>query len=198
MTQCATNLDMQKVETYIDGLNDIFTSTILESPPYHQIYFRRVFSWKALSDDGYRKPTQRNEKFVRISFARAICDDHLMILDAPRLAEVRRLENFLDGCQNRVGWRFRWDILCCGSRKIVFQGVVLSQFSKAVNSGDFCLAHLLTKRLKSVWRIIYKLETFGDALLKFDNIQTLKLDHTLYWKKLYTICFKTNTLTPIL
>lgn len=72
----------QKVETYIDGLNDIFISTILESPPYHQIYFR--------------------------------------------LAEVRRLENFLDGCQNR--------------------GVVLSQFSKAVNSGDFCLAHLLTKR----------------------------------------------------
>ena len=32
--------------------------------------------------------------------------------------------------------------------KIVFQGVVLSQFSKAVNSGDFCLAHLLTKRWK--------------------------------------------------
>jgi len=72
----------QRVETYVDGLNDIFTSTILESPPHHQIYFR--------------------------------------------LDEVRRLENFLDGCQNR--------------------GVVLSQFSKAVNSGDFCLAHLLTKR----------------------------------------------------
>ena len=140
-----TNIDMLKVETYIDGLNDIFTSTILESPPHHQIYFRQVFFLKTF--DGYHKQTQRNHKFFATSFVGAICDDHLMILDAPRLAEVRRLENFLDGCHNRVGCSFN---LCCGSLQILFQGVVLSQFSKAVNSGDFCLAHLLTKRLETV------------------------------------------------
>ena len=97
---------------------------------------------------------------------RAICNAVLMRLYEPRLAEVRRLENFLDGCQNRVGWHFHflWSLsfsliaiifiekLDCRPHIIVFQGVVLSQFSKAVNSGDFCLAHLLTKRLETVWR----------------------------------------------
>ena len=143
-----SNIDILKVETYIDGINDIFTSTILESPPHHQIYFRQVFFLKTF--DGYHKQTQRNHKFFATSFVGAICDDHLMILDAPRLAEVRRLENFLDGCQNRVGCCFHCKVCVVDRIKSFFQGVVLSQFSKAVNSGDFCLAHLLTKRLETV------------------------------------------------
>ena len=47
----------------------------------------------------------------------------------------------------------------------MFQGVVLSQFSKAVNSGDFCLAHLLTKRLgtkKEKWPHFYLFSSSRD------------------------------------
>ena len=98
--------------------------------------------------------------------------------------------------------------LCCGSRQIFFQGVVLSQFSKAVNSGDFCLAHLLTKRLATVWWNMNKLKTFQDAILKVWQLPNLiKLNYTQWITQftqknynfiIYTLCFKTNTLTPIL
>ena len=48
-------------------------------------------------------------------------DDLLMILFEPRLDEVRRLENFLDGCQNRVGWHF----LCSFTFSLIFDIFVL-------------------------------------------------------------------------
>ena len=69
LAKCFTDLDMLKVETYVDGLNDIFTSTILESPPHHQIYFRCIFLENIHNSDENKTNSP----------VREICDDLLMI-----------------------------------------------------------------------------------------------------------------------
>ena len=83
----------KKVQSYVDGLNTIFTASILARPPHHTTYFR--------------------------------------------LAEVRRLTGFMVGCENGVR---------IGRVEILFQGVILSEFTRVARSQDFCLAHLLTNR----------------------------------------------------
>ena len=148
----------EQVETYIDGLNEIFTSTILESPPHHRIYFR----WKSLSDNKDHKSALNNGKTSK--WARAIWNDVLMILYDSRLAEVRRLENFLDGCQNRVPSHFHWTLpfiltlfieksdCKCRPRQNRVSGGCLVPIFKGGQFWRFLFGPSLDQEVETVWR----------------------------------------------
>lgn len=69
-----------------------------------------------------------------------------------RLDEVRRLDGFMEGCQN--------------------DGVILAEFTKVAKSRDFCLAHLLTNR---DFGCVIGLATMGGLCKNYGNVGWTKV-----------------------
>jgi len=98
----------QKVDEFVNSLNDIYENSILAYPPNNNIYFR--------------------------------------------LKEIRRLKNWLPGCENKA--------------------VILNEFSK-VGTGGFCLAHLLTFR---DFGCVVGLANIGGVCKKYGNTAWTKVE----------------------
>ena len=88
----------------------------------------------------------------------------MMILYEPRLAEVRRLENFLDGCQNRVPSHFHWTLpfiltlfieksdCKCRPRQNRISGGCLVPIFKGSQFWRFLFGPSLDQEVETVWR----------------------------------------------
>lgn len=68
------------------------------------------------------------------------------------VGEVRKLQNFMVGCENK--------------------GVILSEFTKVAKSSNFCLAHLLTNR---DFGCVIGLATIGGLCKKYGNVGWTKV-----------------------
>ena len=69
-----------------------------------------------------------------------------------RVTEIRRVEDFMVGCENKVQ-TYPYVLVLSPVRPpghkynaCTLQGVILAEFTKIAKSRDFCLAHLITNR----------------------------------------------------
>ena len=63
-----------------------------------------------------------------------------------RVTEIRRVEDFMVGCENKVYTYLYLLVHLLVTIQCILQGVILAEFTKIAKSRDFCLAHLITNR----------------------------------------------------